>query len=430
MKNLLEISPIIWIAAIVLAPLVAGLVYWFRRNFQLNEVTLWVAKFKRKENEAKKIQIQLLTKPSAELGEPFRRYFATVLKRPFYPLPDHLEVLEQAKVGLRGPHHVPIVVLNGAGGVGKTTIAGEIIRQSTSLGFLKPLGDSAKRQVYENDRIRPIDEPARLEWGELVNTILIQLGSPSLTNRRIGEREGWTRRQLHLEKYLVLVDNLESVDNAQEVATRLRDLLEGSDSRALITYRYRDLKELCGVFSVSVTGLSESDSLTFLQKELKARGYGGLRKWVEEKGDDRETLLRIIALTRSLPLALQLVIGLRVSLPLASVYHLLCDITTDTRVEEIYEFLYREELRLLSAYSRVLLVSAFSKQLGYFRSELIDTVGTSAEDALVRLAELGRASLVHSVSRQRAGVGREDYFYVHPMLHQLLNRIGTESGSL
>src|SRR5205085_7025398 len=152
---------------------------------------------------------------NVELGESFRRYFANVLNRPFYPLTDQVKVLEKAKDIFRSPKKSLIIVLNGSGGVGKTTIAGELVRQSTRMGFLKPLGDSAKLKIYEDAEIRKIDEPLKLEWGELINTILIQLGSPSLITHTINERENWVRRQLHTEKYLVLVDNLETNENAR-----------------------------------------------------------------------------------------------------------------------------------------------------------------------------------------------------------------------
>lgn len=365
-------------------------------------------------------KIPLLPELQIELGEPFRRYFATVLARPFYPLPDQMEILERAKTGLT--QHGPVIVLYGAGGVGKTAIAGEIVRQCASLGFLKPLGDSAKRQVYEDGQIRPIDEPARLEWDELLNTILFQLGAPGLHNRPIHEREAWIRRQFRLERYLVIVDNLETVENAREVAARLRDLLEKTGSRALMTFRFKDLADLRGVYNVGVEGLGEVGSIEFIKRELEARGFGELQAWLDEKGDRYETLAAIISLVRGLPLALQLVVGMRVSLPLSSVRDALCDVTSDTHVEQIYEFLFRKELELLSVKARRLLISAFSKQQGFFWDELVVLDGTQAEETRTKLAELGRISLIYAVNRPTPDGGDEDYFYIHPMLHQLLRK--------
>ena len=360
---------------------------------------------------------------NVELGESFRRYFANVLNRPFYPLNDQVKVLEKAKDIFRNPKKSLIVILNGSGGVGKTTIAGELVRQSTRMGFLKPLGDSAKLKIYEDAGIRKIDEPLKLEWGELINTMLIQLGSPSLITHTINERENWVRRQLHTEKYLVLVDNLETNENARDIAIRLRELLIGSESRGLITYRYNDLGDLHNVRSIGIEGLNQSDSFLFLEKELQTRGYTKLEEWLKEKGDSHDILIKVIELTHGLPLALQLTIGLHNSLSLSSIYDLIRDVKTDARVEDIYSFLYREELRLLSNASLDLLASVFAKQLGLFRSEINNIVNLPPEQTLSSLIELGRFSLIQSVSKNHSDIGNEDFFFVHPMLHQLLNHV-------
>lgn len=360
---------------------------------------------------------------NVELGESFRRYFANVLNRPFYPLTDQVKVLEKAKDIFRSPKKSLIVILNGSGGVGKTTIAGELVRQSTRMGFLKPLGDSAKLKIYEDAGIRKIDEPLKLEWGELINTMLIQLGSPSLITHTINERENWVRRQLHTEKYLVLIDNLETNENARDIAIRLRELLIGSESRGLITYRYSDLGDLHNVRSIGIEGLNQSDSFLFIEKELQTRGYAKLEEWLKEKGDSQDILIKVIELTRGLPLALQLTIGLHNSLSLSSIYDLIRDVKTDVRVEDIYSFLYREELRLLSNASLDLLASVFAKQLGLFRSEINNIVNLPPEQTLSSLIELGRFSLIQSVSKNHSGIGNEDFFFVHPMLHQLLNHV-------
>jgi hypothetical protein len=358
-----------------------------------------------------------------DLGEPFRRYFATVMARPFYPLPDQVAVLNQAKVGLLAGAGSPIVVLSGAGGIGKTTIAGELVRQSQSIGFLKALGDSAKLQVYEDARLQSVDEPASLEWSDLLNTVLLQLGSPSIAARSLPDREHWVRRQLQLEKYLVLVDNLETVHNAQDLARRLRTLLLGGNSRALLTYRYRDLGELQGVYHVAVQGLREADSMLFVENELAARGFPSVLKWLAEKGDTEQQLQETISLTRGWPLALQLVIGLRTALPLASVYALLKGVTVDRRVEALYEFLFRQELNLLSDPARDLLTRAFARQSGYYVSELINLMAQPAGDVLPLLGELARVSLLYAHRHNRPRMEPEDYFYVHPLLHHLLRKV-------
>jgi hypothetical protein len=219
------------------------------------------------------------------------------------------------------------------------------------------------------------------------------------------------------------VDNLEAVDNARNLAVRLRDILRGSSSCGLLTYRYRDLGELNEVYAIGVQGLDQSNSLTFLQHELRARGYDGLRAWLDEKEDDRTTLIKIIDLTRGLPLALQLVVGLRVTLTLTSILTLLQEVTVDTRVEDLYEFLYRTELGNLSSDMRQMLIAVFSRQPGYFLGDLEAETGLSEAELLPRMAELGRLSLVYSLRRDHPDRGREDFFYVHPMLHQLLQKM-------
>jgi hypothetical protein len=199
--------------------------------------------------------------------------------------------------------------------------------------------------------------------------------------------------------------------------------LAGGGSRALLTYRYRDLGELQGVYHAEVKGLSEADSLLFLEHELAARGFPSIAHWLAEKGDTYQQLQETIAFTRGWPLALQLVIGLRISLPLSSVYELLQSVTVDVRVEALYEFLFRQELHLLSVQTRDLLTRAFACQSGYYVSELVTLEAQPPGDILPLLGELAQVSLLYAIRQDRPGLGPEDYFYVHPMLHHLLRKI-------
>jgi hypothetical protein len=422
---ILNIPLLVWVIAISLILLIT----WFLVKFELTEVNLLsFLKFTKKPETVKahNADKQPISQ-SLILGEAFRKYFATILARPFYPVPIQLEYVEKIKKGLEKSL---VLALVGSGGVGKTTVAGEFIRQSPTLGFYKPLGDSAKQTTFEDSRIQPVDEPLKLEWEELINTMLRQLGAKSLVTKSISERENFIRKNLKLQKYVVLVDNLESSNNTRDIVVRLQSLLQNTNSRGILTHRYRNLGDITGLYQVNVEGLSDSDSYRFLECELQTRGHENILSWLKEKGDSEDNLREVITFTRGLPLALQLVVGLRTTLPLPSVLDVLHKVTADTRVEQIYEFLFARELEILSDGAFNLLISVFSKQVGFYRSEIENLTQKSPEDVLRELTELSLLSLVYSINRERSETKSEDYFFIHPMLHELLKNNSFMQGIL
>jgi hypothetical protein len=351
------------------------------------------------------------------LGTSFRKYFSSVLERPFFYLPDQAEIVENVKARLKGYDKYPIVVVCGPGGIGKTTIAAQIVKASADLGFLKPLGDSAKVMIYQNGEIKKIDEPALLDWDHFINTLIKQLGAPSLIRSQIKKKIDWIRRQLILESYLLLIDNLETLENARNLIFELRKVVVGTKSRVLITYRYTDVGELENVSTVNVISLSPSDSFRFLENELKVRGYQTVDEWLYERGETKEILKQVLGLTRGLPLAIQLVVGLRSSLPLSTIYYSLGNVASDSRIDDLYHFLYATEIQQISEDSKITLYKLFSQQDGWFASDLTNYLGKFPEQ---ELRELTRYSLLYALNRERDNGKREDFFYIHPMLQRFL----------
>ena len=101
---------------------------------------------------------------------------------------------------------------------------------------------------------------------------------------------------LQHDPYLVIVDNLETVEDSQALVEELVRLL--NPSRAILTSRIRlDPNEYVQDFHIK--GLSKSAAIKLLRQEATAKGISTIAK------TKRETLNRIAEATSGIPLAIK-----------------------------------------------------------------------------------------------------------------------------
>jgi len=154
------------------------------------------------------------------------------------------------------------------------------------------------------------------------------------------------RSMLNHRPYLVVVDNLAMVDECRELLDMLWEL--ANPSKFLLTGRHQ-LQPGSYPWSVLTVGqLAELDGLALIRHEAGLRGMTE----VAEASDD--PLQRILAVTGGNPLAIKLVVGHLLSLPLTRVLHDLESV--EPASAEFYGYLYRTSWDLLSAPAKHLLV--------------------------------------------------------------------------
>lgn len=187
---------------------------------------------------------------------------------PYYSLPGREQSLEQllsAFQDLQGP---PAVVIDGLGGIGKTAFAVELARRAVRLrAFDGIVGESAKQDQLVDGEIIRLNE-ASLDFNSLLDAIARQLDHWEIPALLAEEKQHRLAQLLRQHRYLILVDNLESVANTKRLVAELRGFL--NRSRALITSRERIQHDF--VRPLSLRELDQEDSLFFLRKDLEQRG--------------------------------------------------------------------------------------------------------------------------------------------------------------
>jgi nucleoside phosphorylase len=271
---------------------------------------------------------------------------------PYYPLPGREQQLDHLLDVLSDPQGPVAIVIDGLGGMGKTAIAVEGVRRALNRQlFAQVVGESAKLEQFVGGEIVQVGEAA-LDSDTLLDTIARQLDHWEIPTLSPQEKHIRLAQLLRKQHSLILVDNLESTANAQEVVARLRGFL--NPSRALLTSRQKVYHDF--VLPLSLRELDLEDTLFFLCRDLERRTGHPLHT------APREKLVEIYQTTGGAPLALKLVVALTASFDVDAVLRQL-----QNAGNNLYPFLFRQTWDHLSLPAQLLLI--------YIGRTVITTVG-------------------------------------------------------
>jgi LuxR family glucitol operon transcriptional activator len=188
---------------------------------------------------------------------------------------------------------------------------------------------------------------------------------------------------LRQQRYLVLVDNLETAENADALVSHLRNLL--GVSRAIVTSRKQVRHDF--VQAHALKELAQEDALFFLRKDLEQRKVEQLMHASEEK------LVAIYRVTGGAPLALKLVVAQARFLDLDVVLRRL-----SSAGSKLYSFIYRQSWEQLSLVAQKILIYIGRTVITTIGWEELATVGMeiaeSEEQLLASIDELVAYSLL------------------------------------
>lgn len=261
---------------------------------------------------------------------------------PYYSLPQQDVQLQGVMCTLRDPKGRRIIAIDGLGGLGKTAMAVEIGRRCLQEGlFQRILGESAKQERLVGEKIEK-QGSATLSFDRLLDAIARQMGRWDIPTMKPEEKQATLQYSLQHNPYLIIVDNLETAENARSLVMELQDFVDGS--RVIVTSRPQ--LGLDFVYTLSLKGLDVVDSLVFLREEARSRNRPEILEAPDEK------IWKIHEATGGAPLAMKLIVGQASALPLDVVLENL----RQAKGESLYRFIYLESWGLLSIEAQKLLI--------------------------------------------------------------------------
>ncbi len=188
----------------------------------------------------------------------------------------------------------PLTCIDGIGGIGKTAlaleVAGECLR--ASKGEVPANGmPTFDGFVWTTAKDR------ELTLNDVLDAVARTLDYPGIAQQPLEEKQESVRKLLQSKRYLLIVDNFETVkdDAVRDFLLRLPE-----PSKALITSREQKLRQ---AWAVSLKGLEQTEALTLIRSEGRRLGLVSL-----EKGEER-VLLRLHKATGGAPLAIKWAVG-------------------------------------------------------------------------------------------------------------------------
>jgi hypothetical protein len=316
------------------------------------------------------------------------------------------EILAELLDRLHDPEAHWLISLDGLGGLGKTALAREA---AGCLAQTSRFADIVWLRVGSGSYPFPGSEQAdrvALTCGELLAGIARQLSGADIAPLPLQAKRKRVHALLQSRPYLVVVDNLEMVVDCDDLPAWFWEL--ASPSKFLLTSRHR-VEPDTGLSVLLLDQLAERDGLALIRHEGNLHG---LRE-VAEASDG--ILCEILAVTGGNPLAIKMVVGQLVSLPLNQVLDGLEKVRNGS--ERLYDYLYGRAWGLLSEPARHLLLQMARLPGGSGTWEELSAIASlSAEKLASTVVELTTYSLV-----QVAGLEEKTYC-IHPLTHHFVLR--------
>ena len=309
---------------------------------------------------------------------------------------EHFNVLRKVLISSTS---LCLLCLEGLGGLGKTSMAGQLIRHpDINNRFFDVAWVSAKQQEFRPGHGLDQPQTPALTNEVLIDTLLTQLDSAHTLAKPFPEKQAYLSECLKQNPYLVVIDNLETVVDYQALLPMLRVL--SNPSKFLLTSRH-SMMAYPDVFCRSLAELDPEAVLEFIRFEASQRGLSLL---TQASNDELKHIYDIVG---GNPLALKLVIGQISVLPLSQVLSNFKAVRGRS-INELFTFIYWEAWKVLDETSQEVLLSMPLAQDGTI-AQLKKLTGLTIDqlgDALQHLAKLSLVQVEGDLEDRRYTIHR------------------------
>lgn len=310
---------------------------------------------------------------------------------------------------LCGQSAIRLFCLTGIGGIGKTSLADAVTRDLIAKGcFDEVLWVTTRQHQFTPwGEIQIGDAPA-LTPDEFIVALDRQRHKTMAPPRPPDEILAALKVQMGKQSHLIVLDNLETTADYQQLLPVLRDLAQFA--WVLLTSRV-DMYEQPDIHITNLTELSPADAESLVRSEAARRGIHDLAQ------ASSETMAQIYEVAGGNPLALKLIIG---QVHVRSLSTVLTDLNEarGRRVEVLYEFIYRRAWDLLDNIARrVLLTMPLVAAPGTTLEHLVGASGLTYDEVNTGLDLLIRLSLVNV-----GGALNDRHFYIHRLTETFLHK--------
>jgi len=188
------------------------------------------------------------------------------------------------------------------------------------------------------------------------------------------------------QRFLIYLDNLETVPQSRAFAVLLHDLIAGSGSRVLLTSR-ESLADFAFVREYRIEGLPEAAALQLLREEASERGAETLLKATPD------LLHQLYATTEGMPLAIKLIVS-QYLLGIALDDELL-RLRATAPEQEFFRFIYATLWNKLTPDARHFLIGLAAFPTWTLRAILQPVIAQEDVAFVEAVAELSRMSLLN-----------------------------------
>lgn len=318
-------------------------------------------------------------------------------------------ILDQLLDLLAAPEAPWLVLLEGIGGIGKTSLADALLRSAIAAGTFHGFAwVTARRQIMRlTGRVETVATPA-LTTADLIERLAEQAmaGTPLPVPFTVDTALPLLRGRLNALPHLIVLDNLETVVDLETLLPTLR--LLAKPSKFVLTSRSSLLAE-ASIYHFQVPELCQCRAIQLLRHEATLRNAHLL---AAASDDD---LASITATVGGNPLALRLVVGQTLIHDLPTILDSLRT-ARGRATEELYTYIYRQAWQGLDATAqRALLAMPLVPPPGRDATFLSRVSGLAMGEVHDALQMLVRRNLV-----DHGGDLHSSRYSIHPLTRTFL----------